>query len=194
MYTTYMPIQQTPNLPSHRHIDNPRASHGCPPPRVSLARRNIVHGLCRVRGLFHPTPGARAAQRPAPSCQPAPPRTRPLVVAGLGVVGSSWGLSIATVITNLSLTRAAAGFQGWGVVTDKWYRAGLCFSALHFVFGYRSMWLLWTIRKDGNDDEDANKDNVAYMKAWLRMNVWRNVLADLPSWLCYLVAFIIATE
>lgn len=113
---------------------------------------------------------------------------------GLGVVGSSWGLSIATAITNLSLTRAAAGFQGWGVVTDKWYRAGLCFSALHFVFGYRSMWLLWTIRKDGNDDEDANKDNVAYMKAWLRMNVWRNVLADLPSWLCYLVAFIIATE
>ncbi|KUI64394.1 hypothetical protein VM1G_11191 [Cytospora mali] len=108
---------------------------------------------------------------------------------GLGVVGASWGLSIATAIANLRPPVA----QGGGAA-DKWYRAGLCFSALHFAFGYRAMWLLWTIRKDGNDDEDEKKDNVAYMKAWLRVNFWRGLLADLPSWLCYLVAFILATD
>lgn len=109
---------------------------------------------------------------------------------GLGVVGVSWGLSIATAITNLTLP--VAGPQGG--VADKWYLAGLCFSASHFVFGYKAMWLLWTIRKDGNDDEDERKDNVSYMKAWLRMNIWRGVVADFPSWLCYFMAFMLATK
>lgn len=103
---------------------------------------------------------------------------------GLGIVATTWGLSIATAVSNL-VQQPIAG-------AANWYRAGLVFSILHFAWGYRAMWLLGTIRNDGNDDEDERKDNVAHMKAWLQVNAWRGGLADLPSWLCYFVAFMLS--
>lgn len=105
---------------------------------------------------------------------------------GLGIVTGAWGLSIITAMKNLGQSPAGAA--------EKWYRAGLIFSLLHFAWGYRALWLLWTIRNDGGDDEDHQKDNSAFMGAWLRVNAWRGIMADFPSWVCYLMAFMHAVE
>lgn len=56
------------------------------------------------------------------------------------------------------------------------------------------MGLLGSIRRDENIEGDKSKDNTAAMEAWVRVNAVRGILADLPGWVCYFIAFVTATS
>ncbi|KAI0009065.1 hypothetical protein F4779DRAFT_618043 [Xylariaceae sp. FL0662B] len=99
---------------------------------------------------------------------------------GLAVIFTLYPLAISTAVANLS---APGGHQ-----TARYlYAAGAVFSALHFAFGPRDLAIL---RRLGEKDRD--EDNGAAMAQWVRMNCLRGLLADFPSWVCYLAGDFIA--
>ncbi|KAI1322675.1 hypothetical protein F5Y16DRAFT_30839 [Xylariaceae sp. FL0255] len=105
-------------------------------------------------------------------------------------------ISIATAAANLAKRDSAVDLMGFDTrprVAAAFYLVGLVFSVLHFPFGKRAMYLLWTIRTDKNDDGDVQSDNSAMMAKWLRVNAIRGFVADFPGWAAYLVAFVVAT-
>lgn len=68
----------------------------------------------------------------------------------------------------------------------SFYIAGAVFNALHFAFGTRDLAILKRIH-------EKEKDNGAAMADWVRMNLLRGVIAEFPSWLCFLVEFVAGT-
>ncbi|KAI1147409.1 hypothetical protein F4825DRAFT_150171 [Nemania diffusa] len=115
---------------------------------------------------------------------------------GLSIVFSMYPISIATAAVNLATKDSAVDITGPETrqrVAAAFYLAGLVFSVLHFPFGKRAMYLLWTIRNDKNDDNNVKADNSAMMAAWLRVNAIRGLVADFPGWVCYLIAYVVGT-
>jgi hypothetical protein len=114
---------------------------------------------------------------------------------GLGIVFGTYGLSIATAIANLARGDPAVHFHSANSnsrLAAGFYLAGCIFSFLHFPWGVKAMALLKSIRTDSNVDGDEKRDNTAAMRAWLKVNWLRGLLADLPSWVCYFVAYMYA--
>jgi hypothetical protein len=112
---------------------------------------------------------------------------------GLAIIFITYPLSIATAAANLARQDAhvdiSTGASYNARVTAGFYLAGLLFSVLHFPFGPSAMTYLKRVAKNTGKEGDAKMDNTASMVAWLRINLVRGVVADLPSWACYLVAF-----
>ncbi|KAI1420995.1 hypothetical protein F5Y12DRAFT_770330 [Xylaria sp. FL1777] len=107
----------------------------------------------------------------------------------LAVIFILYPLAIGTAVTNvfvdgnLEIPRELGADQGFA---SYFYLAGALFSALHFAFGPRDL----AIIKRMNEKE---KDNGKAMADWVRMNLVRGVMAEVPSWLCFFAAFITAT-
>lgn len=102
---------------------------------------------------------------------------------GAPFLASIYGLNIVTGVMNFGRSHGSE---------KLFYAAGLCFTLLHFVWGQRALHLLSTVRNDQNIDGDENKDNVAAITEWVRLNAIRGVCADFPAWLCYFRAFLLS--
>ncbi|KAL4775866.1 hypothetical protein BDW60DRAFT_103355 [Aspergillus nidulans var. acristatus] len=104
--------------------------------------------------------------------------------SGFGVILVLYPLTWMTVVANLSRKR---GLQqpkaAW-----RWNAAGLFFSVMHMWWGRRAKALLDDIRA-GRSQPDY-EDSVAVLAAWLRLNIRRGLLADLPAWMSFLVGAI----
>ncbi|KAI1176463.1 hypothetical protein F4777DRAFT_268565 [Nemania sp. FL0916] len=107
----------------------------------------------------------------------------------LAVIFTLYPLAIGTAIANV-LTEGnleVPGDLGVGQqLTSYFYLAGALFSTLHFAFGPRDL----AIVKRMNEKE---KDNSKAMADWVRMNLVRGAIAEVPSWLCSFAGFIAAT-
>ncbi|KAI3337160.1 hypothetical protein HD806DRAFT_475864 [Xylariaceae sp. AK1471] len=107
----------------------------------------------------------------------------------MAVIFTLYPLAIGIAITNV-LTEGnleVPGTLGVGhQFATNFYLAGALFSTLHFAFGPRDL----AIVKRMNEKE---KDNGKAMADWVRMNLVRGVLTEVPSWLCFLAGFIAAT-
>ncbi|KAI1077063.1 hypothetical protein F5B20DRAFT_553105 [Whalleya microplaca] len=94
-------------------------------------------------------------------------------------------LAIGTAVGNLvvgGISRLGSGF----------YAAGLCFSLMHFAFAPRDMALMSTITDHQAVNRDKGKDNCTAIADWVRLNVTRGLIADLPGWICYFVGFMVS--
>lgn len=115
--------------------------------------------------------------------------------SGLAIVFTTYPLSIATAAANLAHKNGSVDIHGVELrqrIAGGFYLAGLIFSVLHFPWGHRAMHLLRTIRQDTNVEGDKAKDNTAIMATWLKLNALRGLSAEIPSWICYFVAFMVA--
>lgn len=126
------------------------------------------------------------------------PAHNAFVRRGLPFIFLSYPISIATAAANLAghgdggsvsfagdaapRARAAAAF----------YAAGLVLSVLHFPFGPAAMACLKRVGEDEGVDDDPKADNTAAMVSWLKINAIRGMVADVPSWACYFIAFMLA--
>jgi hypothetical protein len=112
---------------------------------------------------------------------------------GLAVIFITYPLSIATAAANLARHDAhvdiSKGASYNSRVAAGFYLAGLFFSVIHFPFGPSAMACLKRVADNKGVEGDAKADNTASMVSWLRINLIRGVVADLPSWACYFVAF-----
>lgn len=91
---------------------------------------------------------------------------------GLASIVGVYSLSCATGLANaLSKVkiRPAPG--------ARWYLAGACFSAAHFLFGPWVAELIRAMVYDGNAVESQAK--------WLRVHLARTFIVDIPGWFCF---------
>ncbi|KAF2136529.1 uncharacterized protein K452DRAFT_362462 [Aplosporella prunicola CBS 121167] len=137
------------------------------------------------------------------------------------VILTLYPLTWATAIANLATT-ASSRKAGLSVSTPSGalYLAGLALSAAHMLWGLRAKGLLDAIRSKNNSDllvdgaakrvvaetvtpeEEGDsrennhlvdgRDSVAVLAAWIQLNTWRGVLADLPAWVCFFVGFLLS--
>ncbi|KAI1342716.1 hypothetical protein F5Y15DRAFT_266129 [Xylariaceae sp. FL0016] len=113
---------------------------------------------------------------------------------GLPFIFTTYPLSFATAAANIFLNDdTAVSFSrdaGPGPrLAALCYAAGLFFSLLHLAFGPAAMAHLDRVAADQGSEGDVKGDNTASIASWLRLNAIRATVADLPSWVCYLVAF-----
>lgn len=118
---------------------------------------------------------------------------------GLAIIFTTYPISIATAAANLARHDGAVGFSTHPLKRNSWiaaafYLAGLCFSMLHMAFGPSAMKLLGEVRDDKGVDGDIITDNTAKIMSWLRINMIRGMVADVPSWICYFAAFMLANS
>ncbi|KUI71854.1 hypothetical protein VM1G_07485 [Cytospora mali] len=115
---------------------------------------------------------------------------------GLAIIFTTYPLSIATAAANLARHDANVNISAHAATRPRvaagFYLAGLIFSVLHFPFGPGAMRHLNHVKDDMGVEGDPGADNTASMVSWLRINSTRAFVADLPSWTCYFVAFMVA--
>ncbi|KAI1120769.1 hypothetical protein F5Y10DRAFT_289320 [Nemania abortiva] len=117
---------------------------------------------------------------------------------GLPFVFITYPISIATAVTNIVQSDSGVTFARDGAPQARaaavFYLAGLIFSTLHLLFGPAAMAHLDHLGADKGLDSDPRADNTASIVAWLKINTIRGLVADIPSWICYLAAFLSATS
>lgn len=100
-------------------------------------------------------------------------------------------LGIAAAVANLVVEGSRLDISGTSGTNHRiagyLYAAGAFFAALHFAFGPRDLSILKRI-------SEKDKDNEAAMADWVRMNLVRGLIADLPSWVCYFAGFMLAVS
>jgi hypothetical protein len=115
---------------------------------------------------------------------------------GLAFICITYPTSTATAAANLARPDKYAyisrGASYNARVAGGLYLAGLLFSVLHFVFGPSAMACLKRVADNKGVEGDERADNTASMISWSRTNLIRGLVADIPSWACYLVAFMYA--
>ncbi|KAI0867243.1 hypothetical protein GGS24DRAFT_486249 [Hypoxylon argillaceum] len=107
----------------------------------------------------------------------------------LAVILIFYPLAICTAVTNVLVkgNLEVPGQPGGGQQFASYcYLAGAMFNALHFAFGPRDLAILKRL-------SEKEKDNSKGMADWVRMNLVRGAIAEVPSWLCFFVGFIAAT-
>jgi hypothetical protein len=74
----------------------------------------------------------------------------------------------------------------YAIGATKWYALGLLFSFGHIaIFGKTALGLIADIKNE------RPKGNVAHsMKVWLKMNMIRAFITDLPAWICFVIAIL----
>jgi hypothetical protein len=164
------------------------------------ATSSLTFTLCEdtfIRPLIHKSSStvSKEARRHVNSILPSHGRW---TQRGLAVIFITYPISIATAAANLARpdghvdmstgasynSRVAAGF----------YLAGLIFSVLHFPFGPSAMSYLKRVAENRGVEGDEKADNTAIMVSWLRINLMRGIMADIPSWACYFIAFMFSTS
>lgn len=159
------------------------------------ATSSLTFTLCEdtfIRPLMHESSSTagKEARRHVNSILPSHGRwTR----RGLTVIFTTYPLSIATAIANLARSDAHVDLSKTASynarVAAGFYLTGLLFSVLHFPFGPSAMACLKRVADNKGVEGDEKADNTASMVSWLRINLTRGLVADLPSWACYFVAF-----
>ncbi|EPE27237.1 integral membrane protein [Glarea lozoyensis ATCC 20868] len=164
------------------------------------ATSSLTFAFCEdtfIRPLIHngSSKTEKEARRRANSILPSHGRW---TQRGLVFIFITYPISIATAAANLARPDEHLGISTEASdnarVARVFYLAGLCFSVLHFFFGHSSMACLKRVAENKGVEGDEKADNTASMILWLRINVIRGLVADLPSWICYLVAFMYATN
>lgn len=109
----------------------------------------------------------------------------------LVVIFTLYPLGIAAAVANLVVEGSRLDISGTSGTNHRiagyLYAAGAFFAALHFAFGPRDLSILKRI-------SEKDKDNEAAMADWVRMNLVRGLIADLPSWVCYFAGFMLAVS
>ena len=179
-------------------------------PMASLALLRVSPLLCAtsyvtftfsedtfIRPLIHTAPSTTDTELRRHSNRILPSFNR-FTRRGLPFIFISYPLSIATAAANLRQLGPSIILSGNGELRCRtaamFYLAGLVFSALHFSFGPAAMACLKRVSQDKRIHGDFNADNTANLVSWLRINTVRGAVADLPSWLCYIIAFMLAME
>lgn len=85
-------------------------------------------------------------------------------------------LSLVLAASNIYTTTASGGAKAW-------YWAGLVFTFGHFLWAKKAIGLLIRIKDDGSKGK-STKD----MREWVKMNIVRGLLTDLPAWMAFLMA------
>ncbi|KAK6075187.1 hypothetical protein SCUP234_07890 [Seiridium cupressi] len=144
-----------------------------------------------VRPLMHTGPPAHSAELRHHTNRSLPALMH-FTRRGLPFIFISYLLAIATAAANLSRGDLPgvsftenAGHNARTAAT--FYLAGLVFSVLHF--GPTAMGYLNRVQRNEGIEGDIKGDNTANMMTWLKINAMRALVADIPSWACYLLAF-----
>ncbi|KAI0202906.1 hypothetical protein F4808DRAFT_458613 [Astrocystis sublimbata] len=115
---------------------------------------------------------------------------------GLPFIFLSYPISIATAAANLARAEPGVTFDTNGSPQARaaaaLYLAGLIFSVLHFPFGPTAMSYLDPVAAAKTEDDDPQTDNTSKIVTWLKLNTIRGLAADLPSWISYFAAFLLA--
>lgn len=77
-------------------------------------------------------------------------------------------------------------------LAPMFYLAGTVFNAMHFAFAPRDLALMDVITDESNVDAGKGKDNCTAMTNWVRMNVTRGLVADLPAFICNLFGLVLS--
>ena len=77
-------------------------------------------------------------------------------------------------------------------LAPMFYLAGTVFNAMHFAFAPRDMGLMDVITDESKVDAGKEKDNCTAMANWVRMNVTRGLVADLPALICNLFGLVLS--
>ncbi|PWY83908.1 hypothetical protein BO94DRAFT_625442 [Aspergillus sclerotioniger CBS 115572] len=102
--------------------------------------------------------------------------------AGFSVILTLYPLTWITTMVNLLRMHGPQRRHAW-----RWHAAGLFFSIAHMWWGRRAKTLLDTIRRSPAQPQLPNGDPVTLLAAWLRLNVRRGLIADLPAGICFLI-------
>jgi hypothetical protein len=93
------------------------------------------------------------------------------------VLLGSFSFSLGAGLANVVSVDPGLGETSW------WYCFGLCFTLAHFLYGPKALALLARIKND-----TPNGDGIVALEEWLKMHVMRALTADLPAWICYIIA------
>ena len=85
-------------------------------------------------------------------------------------------LSLALAASNIYITTASEGAKAW-------YWAGLVFTLGRFLWVKKAIGLLIRIKDDGCKGKSTED-----MREWVKMNIVRGLLTDLPAWTAFLMA------
>ncbi|KAJ7612450.1 hypothetical protein DFH06DRAFT_148892 [Mycena polygramma] len=96
---------------------------------------------------------------------------------------ASFPLSLLAGVANAFTHRES--LQAAGAL--KFYWLGVFFTVAHFFYARRALRLLKAIR----EGEPAGKTTVS-MAEWLKMHQGRTIIADLPSFICFTIAAVVA--
>lgn len=108
-------------------------------------------------------------------------------------------LAWATAIANLAVPDEGLNLRG-ETNTSKaafgLYLAGLLFSVGHFLWGPRAKALMGAISGGKSVDSPGGdietRDKVSVLKVWIKMNIVRGLVVDLPGWACFFAGFLVA--
>jgi len=104
---------------------------------------------------------------------------------GSYVLFTSFPLSLGSAIANIVTSRQMSSASGALI----WYCAGFMFTTVHFAFGPKALGLLAAIR-NGEPKGNATES----LTSWIEMHLIRVVVADLPAFLCFVMALLTAVQ
>ncbi|KAI1490016.1 hypothetical protein F5X96DRAFT_670137 [Biscogniauxia mediterranea] len=126
-----------------------------------------------------------------------PAHVKAWIPGAFSLIIGLYSLSISTAAANLGVRDIHVDISGASRnqhLAAGFYLAGLVFNLVHFVFGRHAVTRLFSLRSDKGVNGDRDRDNSASLKAWVHINAIRGIVADLPAWICYFVAFIVANR
>ncbi|KAH6648031.1 hypothetical protein BKA67DRAFT_649683 [Truncatella angustata] len=93
------------------------------------------------------------------------------------------GLTRILFLYGVSISTGTANFWARPNASWHWYAAGTAFAVAHFAFAPRIISVVQSLTENRHPKQ-GNRD----LKKWLDIHVVRSILADLPAWICFVVA------